>query len=348
MRSQIQTLRDSKVWLKFTLFRARTFAERRAPGPVVTMLLRRTLTQQHRRLLNIKRVDGGVVFRTTNGLNGRQVTKTLPALWLRWNCSCNHCVQPSSGQKLLNPAQWPAQIEIEECWIADEFVRFKLKNDNHEGMIPVKELEEFILNESTRYNSVKMTYHKYPNEWIPTIDYASIHDEKGQHLLTKQVATNGYCIVQNCPTEADSVQKVATSITPIVPSIYGKTFDVVSVENANNIAYTNVELPLHMDLIYMESAPGIQYLLCRRNDECVSGGDSIIVDAYAAAEELRHKDPDAFNCLATTQIRFQKIHYERDFPVHLEWEQPHIVLGKSIYHRQLRTTDFVDHFSLRK
>ena len=81
----------------------------------------------------------------------------------------------------------------------------------------------------------------------------------------------------------------------------------------------------------MESAPGLQYLLARRNDECVTGGDSIIVDAFAAAEELRHKHPAAFDCLTKTQVRFQKIHYQRESPVHLEWEQPHIVLGKNCF-----------------
>ena len=103
-----------------------------------------------------------------------------------------------------------------------------------------------------------MTYHKYPNEWLPTVDFTKIQSGEGQYQLTKKISTHGYCIVQNCPTSKDSVQKVASCITPVIPSFYGNTFDVVSTENAINVAYTNVELPLHMDLIYMESAPGLQ------------------------------------------------------------------------------------------
>ena len=53
------------------------------------------------------------------------------------------------------------------------------------------------------------------------------------------------------------------------------------------------------------------------------------MDGFAAAEDLRHKDPEAFEVLSTTQVRFQKKHYDRDFPVDLEWEQPHIVLGSN-------------------
>ena len=99
-----------------------------------------------------------------------------------------------------------------------------------------------------------------------------------------------------------------------------------------------------MDLVYMESAPGLQYLLARRNDECVTGGDSIIVDAFAAAEELRYKNPAAFDCLTKTQVRFQKIHYQRESPVHLEWEQPHIVLGKKNPLRLIRADFKFFHF----
>ena len=39
----------------------------------------------------------------------------------------------------------------------------------------------------------------------------------------------------------------------------------------------------------MESAPGLQYLLCRRNDKSVVGGTSILVDTFAVAEELKER-----------------------------------------------------------
>lgn len=64
---------------------------------------------------------------------------------------------------------------------------------------------------------------------------------------------------------------------------------MISQEQAINVAYTNVNLPYHMDLVYMESAPGLQYLLCRRNDKSVVGGTSILVDTFAVAEELKER-----------------------------------------------------------
>jgi len=65
----------------------------------------------------------------------------------------------------------------------------------------------------------------------------------------------------------------------------------------------------------------------RRNDECVVGGESTLVDAFAAALDLKRRNPKHFEVLSTTPVRFQKIHYDRDQPVHIEWESPHFVLG---------------------
>ena len=125
-------------------------------------------------------------------------------------------------------------------------------------------LRRFLQNENQRKNgSTKMTYHNYPNEWIPKLSFADIHDQAGQYKLTTQLAVNGYCLVTGCPTMKDSALSVANKVSKPIPSVYGLTFDVVSENNPNNIAYSNVELGPHVDLTYFESPPGLQFFLCR-------------------------------------------------------------------------------------
>ena len=53
---------------------------------------------------------------------------------------------------------------------------------------------------------------------------------------------------------------------------------------AINIAYTNVGLAPHVDLMYLESPPGLQFLHCVRFDEDVKGGESTLVDVFHVAE----------------------------------------------------------------
>ena len=50
------------------------------------------------------------------------------------------------------------------------------------------------------------------------------------------------------PLERDAVERVVLRIGPIRETFFGRTWDVVNVPSASNIAYTSVELGLHQDL----------------------------------------------------------------------------------------------------
>lgn len=58
---------------------------------------------------------------------------------------------------------------------------------------------------------------------------------------------------------------------------------------------------------YTSSCP----LLIHRNDECVEGGESVLLDMFAVAEELRTLHPQHFKTLTQVPATFQKVHYDR-------------------------------------
>ena len=110
-------------------------------------------------------------------------------------------------------------------------------------------------------------------------------------------------------------------------SLYGDIFHVQTKAHAENIAYTNVALPPHQDLTYYESKPFLQLLHCVNNssndneDSRIEGGESVLIDAMAAAEELRHLAPDLFDVLCHREAIFLK---ERDQAGMIS-PKPHIV-----------------------
>jgi hypothetical protein len=73
-------------------------------------------------------------------------------------------------------------------------------------------------------------------------------------------------------------------------------------------AYGQGSLPLHTDLTYMLSPPGLQIFTMITPADI--GGDSVYADGFAAAELLRTEDPRAFNMLASTVRRYQCIDEE--------------------------------------
>ncbi|KAL8588863.1 hypothetical protein ACOMHN_051457 [Nucella lapillus] len=143
----------------------------------------------------------------------------------------------------------------------------------------------------------------------------------------RQINEAGLSLLTGVPTEETMLRKIAERIGPLENLIYGELFDVISHPKPINVAYTTVELDFHMDLMYYESPPGLQFLHCLKFDECVEGGESRFLDVFQVAEEFRETHPDHFSTLVNVPATFQKIHYERDYPVEMKYQRPHIVLN---------------------
>jgi alpha-ketoglutarate-dependent taurine dioxygenase len=113
---------------------------------------------------------------------------------------------------------------------------------------------------------------------------------------------DGLIFVKNVPPEASSVGKVAERIGPLRNTFYGTTWDVRSVTDAKNVAYTSKYLGFHMDLLYMDSPPAFQLLHCIHNS--CAGGESRFVDTYRAARILDEQAPEMALALRRTMVKY--------------------------------------------
>lgn len=68
-------------------------------------------------------------------------------------------------------------------------------------------------------------------------------------------------------------------------------------------AYGSDGLPLHTDMTYMRDPPGLQIFTMVQ--PATEGGESVFGDGFAAADELRTKDPGAFVMLSETIRRYR-------------------------------------------
>ncbi|CAG8952088.1 hypothetical protein HYFRA_00000826 [Hymenoscyphus fraxineus] len=113
-------------------------------------------------------------------------------------------------------------------------------------------------------------------------DYMTSEDTLLRALRT--LVSDGLIIVRGMPSSEESVQDIAGRIGTIRDTFYGRTWDVKSVPEAKNVAYTSRYLGLHMDLLYMANPPGFQLLHCLKNT--AQGGDSIFSDCLWASNFL--------------------------------------------------------------
>ena len=67
-----------------------------------------------------------------------EIKQDISAIWLRWNCACEQCLQPSSGQKILNPLDWPEEIILKSCTVENNKLKFTIYGEeDHIGEIPL-------------------------------------------------------------------------------------------------------------------------------------------------------------------------------------------------------------------
>lgn len=189
------------------------------------------------------------------------------------------------------------------------------------------------------------------------IDYNSVIGQDGGQRrdglfnLLHFIIRDGAVIISNTPSpfvdqkeddiiedESMPVAKLAKAISGGALShgmLYGDIFHVRTGErNSNNIAYTSSALCPHQDMAYYESTPGMQLLHCVAMGDDVVGGESTLIDAMAAAYQLRELRPKSFEILTKCPATFVK---QRDGAC-MTYRRPHITLAEdrgSIFDREI-------------
>ncbi|HEY8017758.1 MAG TPA: TauD/TfdA family dioxygenase, partial [Dongiaceae bacterium] len=120
-------------------------------------------------------------------------------------------------------------------------------------------------------------------------------------LLTG-LADYGFALLHKVLIEPGQVAAVGDRLGHVRVTNYGQLFDVVSMPNPNNLAFTAAGLSVHTDNPYRDPTPGLQLLHCLESD--APGGETMLVDGFRAAEELRRRHPEDFAVLARLPLSF--------------------------------------------
>jgi len=233
--------------------------------------------------------------------NGRRFG--IHPIWLRERCQDPASIDLHTGQRLGDPSDLDLNLRLEAVSEAAEGrlrVRF---SDGHEADFAARD----ILAEA----AMPPGAHDVPPAtlWtgaLDTLRRATWNASPSDADLTAWLDAflrYGFIIFSGVPAEHHAVLKVATMFGFARETNFGTVFDVRSVPNAIDLAYTAVHLDPHSDNPYRSPVPGVQLLHCLANE--TTGGLSTLVDGHAVGEALRLRDPEAFRVLSTTPIRFR-------------------------------------------
>mmetsp|Transcript_17189 Transcript_17189/g.40457 ORF Transcript_17189/g.40457 Transcript_17189/m.40457 type:complete len:472 (-) Transcript_17189:44-1459(-) len=280
-------------------------------------LLSQALTKPH--IKNLGQSDSGLLL---NWSDGHQ--SVFHNSWLFRCCTCTSCKQPHSGQRLRRPDEIPPNPAVHHAFLDGGDLVLHWEGEHHESRFGAS----WLLENCERTPLARKGKPLTRDDAVPEVDFSEVMaSESGVFRWLDLMAEHGLVLVTNGPTEEGTVRQLTERIAPVQRTIYGELFEVVATDRPINIAYSNVGLPMHMDLIYYESPPALQMLHCMRFDPSIEGGATTFMDYVAVLEELRAVHPDAFAVLSRVAATFQKVHYERERPVDLVYQRPHIWLN---------------------
>jgi len=238
---------------------------------------------------------GGVAATWSDG-----TTSFWPAIWLRDQCACPQCRHPS-GQRLFEIVDLPEQPRIERIAMQSEgSVRVTWK-DEHISIYPAAFLYDHNL-KSPPTAPIRLWGADLAQ--LPEGDWAAIARDQTAELAWLEVYhVHGFGLLRNVPARPGMVAEVGDRLGFVRTTNYGKLFDVISVPDPNNLANTALGLGVHSDNPYRDPTPGVQLLHCLVSD--APGGDSILVDGFAAAEQLRVWAPEQFELLTRVPANFR-------------------------------------------
>jgi gamma-butyrobetaine dioxygenase len=139
---------------------------------------------------------------------------------------------------------------------------------------------------------------------LPEASYPDITaSDDALRLWLAMIAEYGFALLRDVPAVSGTLIQVVDLFGYVRVTNYGRFFDIRTVVDPNNVAYTALALTCHTDNPYRDPMPSLQLVHCLSSSDI--GGDSTVVDGFNVAGAMRDREPDKFKLLTTMPIRFR-------------------------------------------
>ena len=237
-----------------------------------------------------------------NGKNHR-----FHGIWLLDNAPSAR--DAGNGQRLLSFAELPADdtaTTIHDAAIADGVVTLQIGAPSQTIAFDASWLIAHIYDQQDQRAAgwVEPTITTWTNDInVPEADFEQIRvDDTALCEWLSDIRAYGFAKLTNGPVRDGALLEIVNLFGYVRETNYGRLFNVRSEVNPINLAYTGLGLQAHTDNPYRDPVPTLQILYCLENS--ATGGESQVVDGFAAAQQLRESNSEAFTLLTRYPVRF--------------------------------------------
>ncbi|XP_022909628.2 trimethyllysine dioxygenase, mitochondrial [Onthophagus taurus] len=228
-------------------------------------------------------------------------------IWLRDHCRCEKCYNQKTNQIMSDVLKIPKNIKPVDCVKINDKLKITWK-DGH--------LTEFSLNYlSNLYKTTKLPQNEsfYWNSnqiknikelYVTSKEYFK-KDQTGLKLVLKNILKYGIGFVTEVEPSIESTEKVVRNMAPVQQTLFGGMWEVSNNLEHADTAYTTIELGAHNDNTYFTEASGLQVFHMLSHDG--EGGETLLVDGFNAANNLKERHPKDYEILTTFPIESEYI-----------------------------------------
>ena len=237
-------------------------------------------------------------------INGSSSQEIHP-FWLRERASNDEYFDNNTQQRKFDPTILKTDLSITSAKIDNDLLEINFSDGVNFKLEIHKIIQEFSKDDYL-INSIKKQ--KWDSSFgnIDKFVYSDdIFESREMYNLLIKFYKFGFIVIKNVPTKNNFIVNFANSIGSIRRTNFGEYFNVRSIPNPNDLAYTSLPLAPHTDNPYRNPVPCIQLLHCIDNE--VSGGFSTLVDGYTVTEDLKKEFRKYYDVLTEVKVKFKFI-----------------------------------------
>jgi gamma-butyrobetaine dioxygenase len=231
-------------------------------------------------------------------------------VWLRDNCGCSQCRHPIAGERLSDPASIPLTIRATSAEITNRGILI-VWPDSHSSEFSTGWLHQHAYDSASRATSrrdLQVWSAAFMEQHRPEFSFDDILASDAVLLeWLQQLNRVGFTMVKGTGSTPGTVAQLAQRVSFLRDSNFGLVWEVRSEPKPDSLAYTAVKLAAHTDLVSREAQPGVQFLHCMVNE--AEGGESILVDGFAVADELKRTHSNHWETLTRVPASYR---YQND------------------------------------
>jgi len=248
-------------------------------------------------------VDRGVRI----GFGSDERVIELPSRWLRDHGDDSSSVNPNTLQRKVDTFAIPADVEPLELAFGDGRLSLSWSDGattTHDAAALADLIEDRRRPSPARPDrsiSIAPDLDLWVGETGPStpMDAEALAEPEGVAEMLNALHRSGWVLIDGVPPGEAAVHQLVAHIGYVRRTIFGDVWEMApGLEDHQDSAYDTTDMEVHTDCTYSHDAPGVMLFACQ--EKTGEGGESVLVDGFAAARDMASSAP----ALADTLTRF--------------------------------------------